>query len=201
MPQQAAAVKPGSNKNLIIGIVVIVAVIAAIVVSIFVLGGKKSGGKDDDDSPKYEQPIQDLCDGLMKADSKKIYRATMPEAVIKYYEKEGYIDWDILDETMEDALDEFKDEFGDNFKLDYKVKSKNKLSKSDIEDYESTYSMWASMTDADEDEFVPSQAYELKIKLTAKGSDDSDTDEGTVVVAEVDGDWIFLDMGFMSNIT
>lgn len=200
MPQQAA-VQPGSNKNLIIGIVVIVAVIAAIVVSIILLGDKKSGGKDDDDTPAYEKPVETLCDALMKGDSKKIYQVTMPKSVIKYYEEEGYIDWDVMDETLEDALDEFRDEFGDNFKLTYKVTDKKKLSDSKIDNYESTYSMWASMTDKDEDDFVPSEAYKLEVELTAKGSEDKDTDEGSVVVAKVDGSWIFLDMGFMSSMT
>jgi hypothetical protein len=51
-----------------------------------------------------------------------------------------------------------------------------------LEDLEDNYSL----------ESTPTEAYELDVELTTKGSDDRETEDQTLTVAKVDGEWYII---------
>ena len=120
----------------------------------------------------------------------------MPGSVISAYEDEEDPDWDDADDAIEASKKLIETKYGDDVEISYKVTDKEKISKSKLKkNYKSLAKKYAEATDEKTSDFYPTEGYELEIEFTIKGDDDEDTEETTVKVGKIDGDWVFLDDG------
>ncbi|MBP3502638.1 MAG: zinc ribbon domain-containing protein [Clostridia bacterium] len=127
----------------------------------------------------YKKPLDYMCKGMQKADSKtflKAFPAVMTEDL------EDSIDNDYLEKQLES----FEDEYGKNIKITYKILDKEKIDKEDLEDLQE------NLEDKYEDskkKCKVSAGYKLSVKMTIKGKDDKETDTSTINVYKIGGKW------------
>ncbi len=174
------------NKK-VIGVLIaaVVLVILIIVLLVSLIGG---GG--------YKSPLDNLTKGFNKNDAKLITKAMMPGSVLSAYEDEEDPDWDDADDAIEASKSLIEAKYGDDVEISYEIKDKNEISESKLKKkYKSLAKRYADAADGKTSDFYPTEGYELEVELTIKGDDDEDSNDTTVVVGKVDGDWIFLDDG------
>ncbi len=138
----------------------------------------------------YTKPLDNYVD-LMEGDI-SVIADMAPEAYWEYYEDE-------LDMDIDDALDNYEDlyedsilesmeeEYGEGISISYDVLEKKELKESKLDDIrdglKSNYDIpKKSVTDG----------MKLEVELTIEGDEDEDSDEMTVYVAKIDGDWYMV---------
>lgn len=133
------------------------------------------------------KPIDTLIDVAFKGKIEKITDLA-PEEYWDYLEEEYDVDIDdILDEaedSFDDMMDTYEDEYGDNIRVSYKVEDKKKLSDKKLEGIAEAL---ADEYDLDEDDFT--EAYELDVEMTIKGSEDDDDQNAEITVIKYKGKW------------
>ena len=189
LPKDINGFKQGvQQKNMkVIGVLAaaLVIVIIVIVLVINLIGG---GG--------YKTPLDNLTKGFNKNNAKMITKAMMPGSVLSAYEDEEDPDWDDADDAIEASKALIEAKYGDDVEISYKVTDKDEISESKLKkNYKSLAKRYADAADGKTSDFYPTEGYELEVELTIKGDDDEDSNDTTVVVGKVDGDWIFLDDG------
>lgn len=153
---------------------------AAVVVLILLLSLVFGGGG-------MTKPIDNLIAISFKGKVEKIKDMAPPE-YWEYMEDEYDMDIDDMiddaEDSMDDMLDYYEDEYGDNIRVSYKVTKKKKLSDKKLEGIAEAL---ADAYDLDEDKFT--EAYELDVEMTIKGSEDDDEDETEMTVIKYKGKW------------
>ncbi len=153
--------------------IVVVFLIVLIIIATTVLGGG------------YKKPIKDFTTGYNTNNCEKMMSAMLPSDAIKEFKDElkddDDISWKEAMDTLNEALKEDKeDEYGRNAKMTIKVTSKSKVDRDDLRTLRSYYD---SMTDKQLD-----KAYKVKVRITVKGRDDSDTDRTSLYVVHFKND-------------
>lgn len=153
--------------------IVVVFLIVLIIIATTVLGGG------------YKKPIKDFTTGYNTNNCEKMMSAMLPSDAIKELKDElkddDDISWKEAMDTLNEALKEDKeDEYGRNAKMTIKVTSKSKVDRDDLRTLRSYYD---SMTDKQLD-----KAYKVKVRITVKGRDDSDTDRTSLYVVHFKND-------------
>lgn len=172
------------NKNTIIGLSVCggVFIILLVIILVLIFG-----------SP-YKKALNNFFDAMEDCNGKKYISATMCDFMKEDAEDDLDDDYDSLEEYWDEKLEKWKDdaeeEYGDNLKYSYKVKKAKKLSDSKLKSAQKSYK---KRYDLDSDEVKVTKGYEVKCKVTVKGSDDDDTNTVTYYVLKVNGDWIVED--------
>jgi len=153
---------------------------AAVVVLIVLLALVFGGGG-------MTKPIDTMIDVSFKGKVEKI-KDMAPAEYWEYMEDEYDMDIDdVIDEAEEefdDMIDSLEDEYGDNIRVSYKVEKKKKLSDKKLEGIAEAL---ADAYDLDEGDFT--EAYELDLEMTIKGSEDDDSDDNEMTVIKYKGKW------------
>ncbi len=138
----------------------------------------------------YKKAIDNYLDVSFKGQLKKIEKLA-PKEYWEYLEDEEEIDLDeIIDELEEEWEGQeelLEDTYGKRVKATYKVTKKKEVSKKVLK----------GIAEAIEDEYdidskKVKKVYELKVKLTVKGSEDEDTDTSKLNVAKIGGSWYII---------
>lgn len=136
------------------------------------------------------KPIDTMIDVTFKGKVSKI-KDLAPDDYWEWYEDEYDMDIDdIIDDAedeFDDVIDYYEDEYGDNIRVSYKVEKKKKLSDKKLKGIAEAL---ADRYDLDEDDFT--EAYELDVEMTIKGSDDDDTDDSEMTVIKYKGKWYLI---------
>ena len=155
---------------------------AAVVVVLVVLLALVFGGNGG-----MTKPIDNMIAVTFKGKVEKI-KDMAPAEYWEWYEDEYDMDIDDIIEEAEDEFDDmmdyYEEEYGDNVRVSYKVKDKKKLSDKKLEGIAEAL---ADRYDLDEDKFT--EAYELEIEMTIKGSEDDDEDDAEFSVIKYKGKW------------
>lgn len=153
------------------------ALVVLIVLLALVFGG--NGG--------MTKPIDNLIAITFKGKFEKI-KDMAPAEYWEYMEEEYDLDIDDLieeaEENADDMMDYYEDEYGDNIRVSYKVTDKKKLSDKKLEGIAEAL---ADDYDLDEDKFT--EAWELDVEMTIKGSEDDDEQENEMTVIKYKGKW------------
>lgn len=150
----------------------------------------------------YKSPLDDFCKGFNKSNSKMMLKTTMPDDVFDAYVDENDPDWDDMDDSIDAMKKLIGIQYGDDVEISYKVTDKSEISKSKLKkQYKSQAKAWAKAADGSTSDYYPTAGYELEVEFTIEGDDDEDTEETTVKVGKVDGDWIILDGGAFDSLT
>ena len=173
----AKAPKAQGAKNNMPGIIAIAAVVLILLIIICSAAG---GG--------YKKPIKNYMKGVNKANSEKLYSA-FPEEVI-----DGMVDdyCDLLDMTEKEFYEYIDDSLEDAIdgKISYKIGDKEKLSKSDLKDYEDYLER---RYDEYFDEIDVTKGYSVDVTVKSDGEKSTTTIE----VYKVNGDWT-MDLSMFS---
>ena len=155
----------------------VVLIIMALIVMLFMMSGCGKDDKKENESAQsdYKTPISNYFEGMEKANAE-----TYKKAYVKFVAD----DMDLDKDDMEDMIEAFEDEYGKNIKISYEIKDKEKIESDDlkvVEEYvEEKYDEKVEISDG----------YELDIKATIEGEDDSETTrKNTMYVYKVDGEW------------
>lgn len=132
----------------------------------------------------YKKPVDYLFSGIEKNSGR-----TLKKAFPKYMAEMLEDNYD-FDDLADDMYSEMKDEFG-KFTISYKIKDKDKISKRDLRDLEDDIDYYY------DEEVKVTAGYELKIRVTIKGKDDSDKDTINVNVYKIDGKWCITNSGLL----
>ena len=155
-----------------------------------------SDDDDDDDeeeeTPKYEQPIENYFKAMEKGDG-KLLKKCMGSAYIKYMEESFSNDEEFdIDEYIDNNAKSLKknaeNKYGENIKITYSIKDKQRFDDDDIDEWEK------EVKNMYDEKVEITSGYDLEIKAKIKGDDDSEEDEMSAVVANVDGSWCILDI-------
>lgn len=133
------------------------------------------------------QPIDTLIDVTFEGKVSKI-KNLAPAEYWDYLEEEYDVEIDEIIEEAEDEfddmMDELEDQYGKNIRVTYKVVDKKKLSDKKLEGIAEAL---ADEYGLDEDKFT--EAYDLEVEMTIKGSEDDDEDESEITVIKYKGKW------------
>lgn len=160
------------NKNKLIGAGIAVAVV---IIIFFVVSNIISGFG-------YKGPIKNYYKAINK-ESGEIYLKTMPEFKIEYKD----IDEDDATDDMEDLYDNYKDKVGKDPKLTYEILTKTSIPEKTLEGYEESYN--ETYEDELDDDCEIEEGYIVLIKVTAKGSRETEEFYATHTVLNINGDW------------
>jgi hypothetical protein len=126
---------------------------------------------------QYKSPINNYFKGIQKADI-NAYAKAFPDFM--------KVDKTISKDSLKQDLDDLKVEYGDKIKIKYEVISKEKIDQGSlglIEGYvEKRYNKKVNISDG----------YILNLKVTLKGSKDSNTDTPKMYVYKIDGKWKYM---------
>lgn len=187
-----AAVKNGDKKTLAIvgGIVGAVVVLIVVFICCLIFGGG------------YKDPLKRMKKTLENGDGKSYRQMVMSDKYFKAINNNN----DAVDDYFKGDIDEYydydrlwaplEDMYGKNIKVTYDIKTKKKLKKSDLEDYQDDLQRDADSMGIDDYEPKVTAGYELKINLSVKGDDDKYTDTNSLHVYKVDGDWVIPSIDF-----
>ncbi|MBQ8920544.1 MAG: hypothetical protein IJ060_12430 [Oscillospiraceae bacterium] len=138
----------------------------------------------------YEQPVKDYFSGINKKNYKTCTNTWTTEYMFESlaeYSFEGSISecrssfnefCSDMTEEMEDFYEDCEEDWGvKNISYSYKITDKEKLSRDDLRDIEEENSFMYRENELKE-------GYELKLKVTVKGSGESDSATGTVMVVK-----------------
>lgn len=129
----------------------------------------------------YEEPLENIINGLVKADSETFLKA-FPDFIVVHMQ-------DIYtDEYLEGVAKVLKDEYGDNVKMSYKIKEKIDIDADALRNVEN------EMRNNFEKKVTITRGYELKVDVTTKGKNAEDTKDDVFKVFEIDGKWYILDL-------
>ncbi len=184
----AAAANPNKKKGIIIAAAaVLLAVIGVLVWFLFLRGESEPEVAD------YEQPVSQLFNGINQKDG-RLCMESMATDHWKNYKTEYRYDgdksrfndyYDDLCDRMTENLEEFFEEAADGWnvekiKYSYRITGKTRLDEYELRDFE------------DEDLYESDEltaGYELKVKMTVKGDDRSESSNGTLKVVKCSEGW------------
>lgn len=168
-----------ANKPLCFGIIGGVAVILVVCIVFGIL-----------DATGYKSSLNNFVD-MMNGDTSKVEKV-MPKEYWVYMDEEKDKDLDDIIDDFEDNLKdmqkEMKREYGKNIKYSYTIEEATKVDKDDVE--EIAAALAEDYTFIDEDDVT--EAYEVEIELTIKGSKDDDSDDMEVVCVKIGSGWYLL---------
>lgn len=138
----------------------------------------------------YKKAIDNYLDVMAKGNVKKIEKIA-PKEYWEYLEDEEDLDIDELieelEEDWEDQEEEIEEQYGKRVKISYKVTKKKEVTKKVLkgiaEAIEEKY---------DIDSKKVTKVYDIKVKVTIKGSEDEDTDSSKLSVAKIGGSWYVI---------
>lgn len=146
---------------------------AAVILVVLLLAIALGGG--------YKKPLKSYFNGIQKTNATtylKAYPSFMKDDIEDYYDKD----------RLEKMMDSMEDEYGDKIKITYKVVDKIKMDKDELEDVKD------DLEDDYEDEKIKVTAgYTVCVKITVKGSDDSETRFTTFDIYKINGKWCMID--------
>lgn len=145
-----------------------------------------SGGVGSDNGP-YTKPVKSLVDGMNNKDWDLYISAIPPQkaAQIQKQIEDAGIDKETCMEKL--LSDEYGSIYGDNIKVKFKVVSKKEITGTEFEAAQKKYNSLSGT----EEKFE--KIYELKCKETFKGDKSSKTGYEKMRVAQIDGEWYFID--------
>ena len=168
-------------KKLLIPAIAAVAVVAVAVVLILILG---MGGKP------YTKALDLMVDVIAKGKMEKIEQMA-PAEYWEYMEDWRDIDLDDnideISDAWEDMMEEWEDDYGDKIKVSYEIQKEEKLSDRKLKKLANALE---ENYDIDTEDVM--EAYEIKVKLTIKGSDDDDTEKTEMVMVKIGKSWYMV---------
>lgn len=144
----------------------------------------------------YKTPVNKMLSGLNNADAKKVvsvlHKDILQEMMDQFdMDKDDFEEYlDDLNDNLQDMLDDLEDEYGDKIKISAKILDAEDLSKKDLKQLKEDY-------DVDYDLKVK-DAKDLRIKLTIKGSEDSESEKVNLRVVKIGGSW-YMDVSSMNS--
>ena len=177
VPENTPANAPKDKKKFLIPAIIAAVVAVIVVVLIFVF----TGGSEPEDA------VENYIDAYYNGDY-DAYVDIYPDEIWEYREKEydsPMMDEDEYEEEYkEDMLVELEEEVGKNPRVSYEIIDKEELDEDELDEIRDNLNESYNL---DKDDITA--AYELEVKLTLKGDDGEDIQEGTLTVYEYDGDW------------
>lgn len=169
-----------SKKGLVVAIVAIIAVLG--IAAGLYFGGVFGGGYDKALDTYLKARMMYQCD-----DAEDL----MPEEAWDTFEEENYMDSDdfeeYLDVQREYQVEELEYEYGSNLKFSYKVTKEKAISEGNLKKIgralAEDYGIRASSV---------KKGYDLKLDVTLKGSEDSETSDFECAVVLIDDDWYVI---------
>lgn len=138
----------------------------------------------------YKKAIDNYIDVSINGKVNKIEKLA-PKEYWEYLEDEEEVDIDELidelEEEWEDQEEYIEEQYGKRIKATYKVTKKKEVSKKVLK----------GIAEAIEDEYdidskKVKKVYDLKVKVTIKGSEDEDTNSAKLSVAKIGGSWYVI---------
>ena len=160
------------SKVLIIMLIMMMSVV-------LLTGCESDSKKDKNEKQAYEEPIQNMIEGLSEANSEKFLKA-FPDFISSYM-KAMFTD-DYLAETVKKG----EEEYGANLKMSYKVTDKKDISEEALKE------MQDEVKESFNKEIKITKGYVLTVEVTTKGDNDEDTEVDDFKVYEIDGNWYLL---------
>lgn len=112
------------------------------------------------------------------------YLSAFPKKYIEKQEDEN----DDLEDEIEDLLEMFneyaEEEYGDRIRIKIKVTDKDKFDEDDLDDLRDRMKSYYDLSKS-----KITQAWELEVEVTIKGSEDKDTEDTDFIVFKYDGKW------------
>lgn len=169
-----------TKKGLVVAIIAIIAALG--IVAFLYFGGVFGSGYDKALDTYLKARMMYQCDD---ADD------LMPDEAWDTFEEENYMDSDdfeeYLDVQREYQVEELEYEYGSNLKFSYKVTKEKAISDGNLKKIGKALA---------EDYGIKARSvqkgYDLKIDVTLKGSEDSETSEFECAVVQIDGDWYVI---------
>lgn len=140
--------------------------------------------KDNDEKRKieaYEEPINNVVNGLKNADSETFLKA-FPDFV-SIHVKDIY-----TDEYLGIYAKKMKEEYGTNVEMTYNIIEKSEILDGNLQKIEK------EMKDVYEQDIIIKNGYKLKTEINIKGKNGEDTKNEMFEVYEIDGKWFILDL-------
>lgn len=142
------------------------------------------------DATGYKSSLNNFID-MMNGDTSKV-ELVMPKDYWEYMDDEFDKDLDDIIDNFEDELKDLQKEqkstFGKNIKYSYTIEEAKKVDKDDVKDI--AEALAESYEFVDEDDVT--EAYEVEIELTIKGSKDDDSDDMEFVCVKIGSGWYLL---------
>ena len=164
----------GSKKPLFIVLGALAALIAVGIICFFVFFRST-----------YKTPIDNLMK-VMNSGSGSALEKLIPETYRDQLDDMGIKLGDYYDNMAQEIHQQMEDELGKGYKITYEVLEKNPMKLSEMESYAD------DLSDSSTKKVSITEAYKVKIKLSAKTKDGTDTDTKTLHIGKVDGDWCIL---------
>lgn len=133
----------------------------------------------------YKSAINNYFDATFSGDF-DAYRASYPDKIWKKMSDDA-TDKKEFRSDFKDFKEELEEEFGKDVSFDYKITEVEEYDEDDLDDVRTALKLYG----------IPkktvTEAYEVEIELTIEGDDDEDTDDTSLTVVKIDGDWYVLE--------
>ena len=200
-PQGGFAPAPAANntkKYITIGAIAVI-VIALVIGLISCLSSNSATGVVKSYIKATYKPDFKKADSLELCGGEKYYEYLADEADMdldEYFEQmsdgdaSNYKEYcKYRNEKMKDFLEEGTDDLGENLKISkIEIKKDKKLSEKKLKEIKKRYK---------DDDYIDAdkitEAHEIKVKVTIKGDDDSDSHRRTIIVVKYKGNWKVID--------
>lgn len=135
---------------------------------------------------QYEKSYEDAVDYL-KDEFGRNYKIKFKVAEAEKMEKDDVAD---IQEYFEDAYEDYEDDWEDEWddSLEEYYEDEYDLSSKELKKVKAAYEKYAKSMS----KVKVSSVYEVELECTIKGSEDDDEFDMDVMVAKVNGDWVFL---------
>lgn len=155
------------------------AVVMVVVMSLMLVacGSSKSDSDKSKTSTKYGGVIDKLCDAKINAD--------VEEFMGLFGSMESLMRDVVTQEVLDQTKATYEETCGDDLEVSYKVKEETKATDDDISSYEETIALFGEEGDI-------SEAYDLTIDATVKGSKGDYDYEMALSVGKVNDEWIIV---------
>lgn len=137
----------------------------------------------------YESALNDFFDSIENSDSSLMMKA-IPECEMEYLEKslKEYEGYDSVKEYLDDYFNEvmkaITKHYGENISVSYEVINETELSDKKLREVQDDLKASYNAKDID-----IAKGYDLKLDITIKGDEGSDTQNDNLKVVKIDGDW------------
>lgn len=181
--------KPNKLTIAVLGVL-----LALIIVLIIILCAIFGGGS-------YKTPLDNMMKVVNKGSASAL-EDLMPPYYKDVKKAMSDITGDDIDfkEEAQSVRENFQDTYGDDAKMSYKVTDKTKLDKDELKDYDTVSSLTSILSKSKAKKYKLTAGYELTVEFTLKADGDETSDETTIIVGKMDGEWVLLDAGDFDGI-
>lgn len=155
------------------------------------LAGCSADKEEEEEEEPYEVALRLVMDVMYKGKSDKVADLA-PKAYWEY--ADDYMGMsqkdaeEMIEDRWEDMEENLKDEYGKDYKFTYKIKKATKLKSDELTEIQE------SIEERYEFSTKIKAGYELEVKTTIKGSEDSDENEATYAAIQIDGKWYIVNV-------